>query len=327
MPSPIDRSPPRAAPSPPAPESVFANQALHEAWRRVRANGGGAGGDGQTLEAFAARLDRNLAALARDLRTGRYRPGPLRRVAVGKPDGGRRELAIPTVRDRVAQTALLLALTPLLDRRMSGASFAYRPGRSVAQALAAARAEVARGRRMVVDADIAKFFDNVPHAPLLAELGIWLDEPRLLALIGLWLRSFGAGGLGLPQGAPLSPLLANLWLHPLDRLLAAAGIAAVRYADDFVLLCADRAAAERALAVVQAICAERGLLLHADKTRIADATDIRFLGEPLWPAPATALAAQGAASSAVVLPQRAPRPAPGLGRRLVWWQRGERRAP
>ena len=271
-----------------SPADVFAPSALHEAWRRVRSNGGGAGGDGETIPAFAARLDQRLAGLAASLTSGRYRPGPLRRVPIAKPNGGQRELAIPCLVDRVAQTALLIALTPLLDHRMSETSFAYRPGRSVAQALAAARADVARGRRVVVDADIAGFFDNVPHGPLLAELAIWLDDPRLLALIGVWLRGFGGDGRGLAQGAPLSPLLANLWLHPLDRLLAAAGLSAIRYADDFVVLCATAQEADHALALVRGICTERGLALHPGKTRIADAATVCFLGEILWPEPPSA---------------------------------------
>lgn len=266
------------------PEAAFTPAALHDAWHRVRANGGGPGGDGETIDGFGQQLDRHLSALAADLASGRYRPGPLRRVAIAKPTGGQRDLAIPCLRDRVAQTALLNALTPRLDHRMSETSFAYRPGRSVPQALAAARTHVAQGRATVVDADIAGFFDNVPHAPLLAELGIWLDDPRLLALVGLWLRGFAPTGRGLAQGAPISPLLANLWLHPLDRLLAAAGHAAIRYADDFVVLCRHRAEAARALALVHAVCAERGLLLHAAKTRIAAAAEVRFLGEMLWPA-------------------------------------------
>jgi group II intron reverse transcriptase/maturase len=305
---------PSTAPTAPArlaltPEAAFAPAALHDAWRRVRANGGGPGGDGDTIDSFARQLDRRLAALAADLASGRYRPGPLRRVAIAKPAGGKRELAIPCLRDRVAQTALLNALTPQLDHRMSETSFAYRPGRSVAQALAAARTQVAQGRRIVVDADIAGFFDNVPHAPLLAELGIWLDDPRLLALIGLWLRGFNPTARGLAQGAPLSPLLANLWLHPLDRLLAAAGHAAIRYADDFVVLCRHRAEADRALALVHAICAERGLLLHAAKTRIAEAAEVRFLGEDLWPA------ALPPRPGGMRLPARLPAPAAHPARR------------
>jgi CRISPR-associated protein Cas1 len=180
----------------------------------------------------------------------------------------------------VAQTAVLLVLTPILDGRMANESFAYRPGRSVAQALALARAMIGRGLAWVVDADIERLFDSVPHGPLLHDLTIWLDDPSLLGLIALWLRVFAAGGRGLPQGAPLSPLLANLYLHPLDRILAAAGITAVRYADDFILVCTSREDAERAGRITAGVLADRGLKLCDRKTRIVQAaTGFAFLGE------------------------------------------------
>ncbi len=176
----------------------------------------------------------------------------------------------------------MLVLVPLLDARMADESFAYRPGRSVDQALARARRLIGRGLVWIVDADIEKFFDSVPHRILIQELAIWLDDPRFLALIGLWLRVWGKGGRGLPQGAPLSPLLANLYLHPLDRILAAAQIMAVRYADDFVLLCRSREAAERACRITAGALKSRGLRLNANKTRIVHVQEgVHFLGQTL----------------------------------------------
>ena len=255
---------------------------LRQAWQRVRANQGGPGGDGVRLEAFAARLERELARLASELAGGTYRPGPLRRVLIPKPDGGDRQLAIPCIRDRVVQTAALLVLQPLLDRRQSDTSFAYRPARGVADALTAVRRAHAAGLVWTLEADIVHYFDSIPHRRLLAELAIWIEAEDLLRLIARWLDGFSATGVGVAQGAPISPLLANLFLHPLDRLLAAAGHVPVRYADDFVVLAASMRDVEQAREIAAGVLRERGLALKAAKTRVvAPGTSFRFLGETL----------------------------------------------
>jgi CRISPR-associated protein Cas1 len=259
---------------------------LHRAWKKVRSNGGSGGGDGVSLQTFARMADTKLRALRFALLDGSYRPEPLRHARLTKPDGAHRDLAIPSIVDRVAQTAVLNAITPELDRRMSTQSFAYRPGRSVGQALALARRLVASGHVWIVDADIARFFDSVPHAKLIQELTIWIEDEGVLGLIARWLAAFAPGGRGLPQGAPLSPLLANLYLHPLDRILAASGISAVRYADDFVLLLTDRGSAEAALRLTGNMLRERGLALNPAKTAIVPAsTGVRFLGQVLRTSP------------------------------------------
>src|SRR5882672_9487708 len=212
---------------------IAAPEILREAWRRVRANKGGPGADGVTIPEFAGALDSNLAFLSAGLRSGHYRPGRLRRVTIAKPDGRKRRLAIPDIRDRVAQTAALIVIGPLLDPRLSASSFGYRQGLGVDDAIAAVTAAFAAGQTWTLDADIARYFDRVPHRRLTEELAIWLDDAAVLGLFTLWLKSFSRFGRGIAQGAPISPLLANLFLHPLDRLVASAGCTMVRYADDF----------------------------------------------------------------------------------------------
>jgi len=261
---------------------------LLAAWKRVRRNKGSHGGDGVTWQRFEARLEANLDKLHRDLSSGHYRPGRLRSVNIKKPGGGRRRLAIPPIRDRVAQTAAALALTPMLDRLMSNLSFAYRPDRSVEMALHQVRDAMAHGGVWVVDLDIAKFFDSIPHQRLMMELAIWAGDERFLALAGRWLRSFSFWrsifhkGRGLAQGAPISPLLANLYLHPVDRLLAAAGIQAIRFADDIVMLCKTQQAAEQAKTFMESMIIGRGLSINAGKSSIVHASQgFVFLGQEL----------------------------------------------
>jgi len=253
---------------------------LHAAWKRVRANGGAIGGDGESAVAFATDLNGRLARLAEELAHGRYRPGALRRVPLTRPDGRVRLLHIPSIADRVVQTAALSLLVPPLDARMSRESFGYRPARSVDQALDRLRA-LAPGRPWVLDADIRAFFDSVPHRRLIDELGIWIDDARMLRLVALWVEGFG-GGRGLAQGAPIAPLLANLYLHPLDMAFARSGIAHVRYADDFVALARSRAAAEGARQLADSTLRRRGLALNTDKTFLRPlAEGLRYLGQNL----------------------------------------------
>lgn len=254
-------------------------QRLEEGWQRVRLNAGAAGGDGVTIERFGEAPAVRLITLQRALQDGSYAPGPLRRLEIAKPDGGVRPLAIPCVVDRVAQTAVALTLTPVLDPTFSEDSFGYRPGRSVQQAVHRVAACRDAGFRWVVDADIAQYFERVPHAPLLDRLTAALGDGPLTELIALWLETGAPTGVGLPQGAPLSPLLANLYLDALDDALAGRGVRLVRFADDFVLLCRDRDRAEQVLERTTRLLAEHGLALNPDKTRVVSFEHgFRFLG-------------------------------------------------
>jgi CRISPR-associated protein Cas1 len=269
-----------------APRSMLARIAapdiLGEAWRRVRANKGGPGADGVTIAEFATAIESNLASLSTALQLGRYRPGRLRRVSIARPDGRKRKLAIPSIRDRVAQTAALVAIGPLLDPRLSASSFGYRPGLGVDDAIAAVTAAFAVGRVWTLDADVTRYFDRVPHRRLVEELAIWLDDEAVFGLFTLWLRSFSHFGRGIAQGSPISPLLANLFLHPLDRLVAATGCTMVRYADDFVVLARSEPELRAAQAVITAVLKRRGLTLNGLKTQIVPpGVESMFLGRRL----------------------------------------------
>jgi CRISPR-associated protein Cas1 len=261
-------------------DAVTSVPALTEAWIRTLKNGGGPGGDGETLQHFARNAEFRLARLSHELQADLYRPGPLRRLQVPKRSGGMRSLSIPCIVDRIAQRAAASVLSAALEPEFSDSSFGYRPGRSVAQAVA--RVDVLRrqGYGWVVDADIKGFFDNVPHSPLLARLRDAAIDPALCDLIALWLDGFSPDGIGLAQGSPLSPVLANLHLDALDDSFGDKGpVRIVRFADDFVLLTRCRPGAEAALSRARDRLADAGLQLNLAKTRIVPFDQaLRFLG-------------------------------------------------
>jgi CRISPR-associated protein Cas1 len=252
---------------------------LEEAWAKVLRNGGAAGGDGVTLARFIANAPARLARLRAALVSGRYTPGPIRHVEIPKKDGDMRPLSIPCVADRVAQTSVALTLAPLIDEELEEASFAYRVGRSVQQAVERVRALQRMGHGYLVDADIERFFERVPHDELMARLGETMSNGPTTRLISLWLEHASPSGRGLGQGSPLSPLLANLYLDRLDEAFAARGAHIVRFADDFVILAESRAGADAALAKVERLLGEYGLALNRDKTRVTSFDQgFKFLG-------------------------------------------------
>lgn len=257
---------------------------LWRAWRHVRANRGGPGGDGVGMAEFAPNAAACLERLAAELAAGTYRPGRLRRVPVDKPGGRTRWLAVPCIVDRVAQTAALALLVPALDRRMSDASFAFRPRLGVAHALEEVRRARADGHGWVAETDIAACFDSIPHRRLLDELAIWIEDPAWLRVIALWLGATPWRRRGIPQGAPVSPLLCNLYLHPFDRAMEAAGHRAIRYADDLVICARSRERAARGLDYARVLLAARGLRMKPEKTRLIAPTEpLGFLGQTVAP--------------------------------------------
>jgi RNA-directed DNA polymerase len=265
-------------------DKVSAAAPLRAAFKEVSANRGAAGVDHVTIEQFGDDLDANLERLSEELRTGRYRAQPIRRHWIPKPGSQeKRPLGIPTVRDRVVQTALRMGLAPIFEKDFAAHSYGFRPGRGCKAALRRVDELLKAGYVHVVDADLKSYFDTIPHDRLLACVGRKVTDGRLLRLLEGFLkqRIMGdAGGWtpeeGTPQGAVVSPLLSNIYLDPLDHLMADRGFAMVRYADDFVVLCRSPQEAHAALAEVQRWTAQAGLTLHPTKTRLVDAMEDGF---------------------------------------------------
>ncbi|MEZ5785681.1 MAG: CRISPR-associated endonuclease Cas1 [Xanthobacteraceae bacterium] len=252
---------------------------LRQSWEKVKANNGAAGGDGMTVARFAMVAESMIQRLAAALRSGQYRPGPARRAYIPKTDGGLRPLDIPCVHDRVVQGAATLVLDPVLDRAFADSSFAYRRGRSVAQAVARIGSLRRQGFTHVVDGDIRAYFERIPHDRLIAKLEEHVDDQAMVDLIWLWLETYSLTGRGVPQGAPISPLLANLYLDSIDDRIERAGVRLVRFADDFVLLAKTPASAEKALVEMTGLLAGEGLEIHPEKTRLVSFEEgFRFLG-------------------------------------------------
>jgi RNA-directed DNA polymerase len=271
-------------------DKVYADLTLLAAARKVIANGGAAGVDHVTTEMFADHQQANLERLQRELRTGTYRPQAIQRCWIPKPGSTeKRPLGIPTVRDRVVQTAVRQVLEPIFERDFAEQSYGFRPGRGCKDALQRVDDLLKAGYTYVVDADLKSYFDTIPHDRLMQRIREKITDSRGLALLEAFLKQGVMDGLrewtpeeGSPQGAVISPLLSNIYLDPLDHLMARKGYQMVRYADDFVILCRSREEAERALDEVRRWTVDAGLTLHPVKTRIADAQKMHegfdFLG-------------------------------------------------
>ena len=258
-------------------DKVYRQSTLEEAWAQVQANRGAAGIDRQSIDAFASNAERYLNELARDLEQGRYQPQAVRRVDIPKAGGKTRPLGIPTVKDRIVQTAVKRVIEPIFEKEFLPMSYGFRPGKGCKDALGEVDGYLRQGYTHVVDADLKGYFDSIPHKLLKARIEEHISDGRLLELLAGWLRQDIVKGLeswtptaGTPQGAVISPLLANIYLHPLDEKMLKLGYAMVRYADDFVILCQSAEQAHGALEQVRAWVEENGLSLHPDKTHIGD---------------------------------------------------------
>jgi|GEM_PF-1686278 len=268
-------------------DRVLSPANLAEAWRRVRQNGGAAGIDHRSVAVFPAFYRAHWTKVRAKLQAGTYVPSPVRRTFIPKKDGGERPLGIPTVLDRVIQQALAQELSGVFEVEFSEHSYAYRAGRNAHDALRAVRSAAAAGQTEAVDCDLKGFFDHVDHDLLMARVAAKVRDKRVLHLIGRYLR---AGVVlpdgtreptprGVPQGGPLSPLLANIMLTPLDRELERRGRRFARYADDFLILVQSRDEAERAMTeVVRFVEGKLKLMVNPVKSRVAPLAQCTFLG-------------------------------------------------
>jgi RNA-directed DNA polymerase len=272
--------------------AALTRENLQRALKRVRANKGAAGVDGLDIDQTVVHLRTAWPAIREQLLRGTYRPSPVRRVTIPKPDGGERELGIPTVTDRLIQQALLQVLQPILDPSFSEHSYGFRPGRSAHDAVLAAQSYVQSGRRIVVDVDLEKFFDRVDHDILIDRLQKRIGDAGVIRLIRAYLNCgimddgmVRKRTMGTPQGGPLSPLLANVLLDEVDKALERRGHCFVRYADDANVYVRSRRAGERVMALLRRLYGKLHLTVNETKSAVASVFGRKFLGYSFWVAP------------------------------------------
>lgn len=258
-------------------DKVWRRSTLESAWQQVRSKKGSAGVDDQSIGRFAANEEKHLNELEESLRTGSYHPQPVKRVEIPKGDGKIRPLGIPTVKDRIAQTAIKRVIEPIFEQEFLPMSYGFRPNRSCKDALREVDQLLKQGYHYVVDADLEDFFGSISHEKMMERLEEYISDGKLLGLLQAYLKQDIVKGMsgwtpvsGTPQGAVISPLLANLYLHDLDKRMQEHGYRMVRYADDYVVLCREEAEAKQALAEMEQWVSSNGLKLHADKTHMGD---------------------------------------------------------
>jgi len=267
---------------------------LREAWQQVRDNKGAPGLGGETIEEYEKTIDERLNRLRSRLKERRYEPRPIRRAYIPKTDGSgkMRELGIPEVEDRVVQAAVVRLIEPIFEAKFLGCSYGFRPERSAHHALSRVERAIGGERPWVVDGDIRNCFGSIPHEPLMEQVAAEVSDGKVLDLVRGFVEADIVDELrrwtpeeGTPQGAVLSPLLANIYMHEFDRRMTEAGCEVVRYADDFVVLCRTRQEAQAALETAGTVLAQMGLTMHPEKTRVVDArtTSFQFLGYEFFP--------------------------------------------
>lgn len=258
-------------------DKIYRKQVLENAWQKVKANKGASGVDKMTIEKFEQNKEQYLEELGNALKDDTYRPQPVRRVYIPKGQGKMRPLGIPTVKDRIVQQAVKMALEPIFEKEFLDMSYGFRPNKSAQTAIKAVEELIKEGYVWYIDADITAYFDSIPHEKLLEKIEQRISDGRILNVIRMWLKQeimeeckTWIPDAGSPQGAVISPLLSNIYLHELDVLMTQKGFKMIRYADDFVILAKSQEEAKQGLEIVRQWMKEHGLELHPDKTHVGN---------------------------------------------------------